>query len=306
MPSVLAMSLSDLELGRARDHGGMHVEPILNRQPPTRDYLVASEAIKRPKFQITEVSPDGSVPSLKASNGLDTNVLLLDGEEFAGAKQNRVVNLSVLVAAGTTLILPVSCVEAGRWEPSTTSMNASGHLDALAVRRKRIDSVTESARRHEGFRSDQLEVWDSIADVLHDSASESMTSALSDAYAARSNDLREFEQAFAPEDDQVGALIAIDGRWTGIELFAQPEIYAAHAGKIIRSNAIAIAASPPSATPQAPKPEAHQVLHHIAEAATEQHSGIGLGTNLRFDNGLWFGSALCVKDQIVHLVAYAR
>jgi hypothetical protein len=41
--------------------------------------------------------------------------LLLDGEQLVGAKQNRIPNMIVLVAAQTEVTIPVSCVEQGRW-----------------------------------------------------------------------------------------------------------------------------------------------------------------------------------------------
>ena len=38
----------------------------------------------------------------------DTRLLfLLDGEELVGAKQNRIVNVTMLVAAHTTIVIPV-------------------------------------------------------------------------------------------------------------------------------------------------------------------------------------------------------
>jgi hypothetical protein len=38
-----------------------------------------------------------------------------DGEQLVGAKQNRILNMTVLVAAETEVTIPVSCVERGRW-----------------------------------------------------------------------------------------------------------------------------------------------------------------------------------------------
>jgi hypothetical protein len=37
-------------------------------------------------------------------------VLILDGEELVGTKQNRIVNTTILVAAGCEIVIPVSCV----------------------------------------------------------------------------------------------------------------------------------------------------------------------------------------------------
>jgi len=44
------------------------------------------------------------------ANGADRPLLLLDGEELIGAKQNRILNTTVLVAAHTEVTIPVSCV----------------------------------------------------------------------------------------------------------------------------------------------------------------------------------------------------
>ena len=42
-------------------------------------------------------------------------MLLYEGEELIGAKQNRVLERSILVAAGSKLEIPAKCVEQGRW-----------------------------------------------------------------------------------------------------------------------------------------------------------------------------------------------
>ena len=62
-----------------------------------------------------EVSRGGSVPELKVVNKSDRMLLILDGEELVGAKQNRIVNTTILIAGNTATVIPVSCVEQGRW-----------------------------------------------------------------------------------------------------------------------------------------------------------------------------------------------
>ena len=48
---------------------------------------------------ITEISTGGSVLELKLVNKPPDKVLVVDGEELMGAKQNRIVNVSFLIAA---------------------------------------------------------------------------------------------------------------------------------------------------------------------------------------------------------------
>ncbi len=55
------------------------------------EYLTLDEALAAKTATVTEVSESGSVPELYFQNEGDLPVLLLDGEELVGAKQNRVL-----------------------------------------------------------------------------------------------------------------------------------------------------------------------------------------------------------------------
>jgi hypothetical protein len=77
-------------------------------------YITLDEALPR-GLCVAETSEAGSVPELVVENPLTERVLLYDGEELVGAKQNRILNVSVLVEAMSGLTIPVSCVEQGRW-----------------------------------------------------------------------------------------------------------------------------------------------------------------------------------------------
>jgi hypothetical protein len=60
------------------------------------DYLTLDEALARRSAHIAEISEGGRVPELKFVNDGEMPVLLLDGEELLGAKQNRVRERSAL------------------------------------------------------------------------------------------------------------------------------------------------------------------------------------------------------------------
>jgi hypothetical protein len=84
---------------------------------------------------ITEVSEAGTVPFLTVANETDRPLLLLDGEELIGVKQNRILNTTVLVTAHTDVTIPVSCVErkssrfptaTGGRGPARASLSSSG------------------------------------------------------------------------------------------------------------------------------------------------------------------------------------
>ena len=82
---------------------------------PRAEYLPFAAA-RAQGFRIGELQAGASVNDLLVENPTDSNVLLYEGEEVLGAQQNRTFDISVLVGAGSKLHVPVSCVEAGRWD----------------------------------------------------------------------------------------------------------------------------------------------------------------------------------------------
>jgi hypothetical protein len=120
--------IENLQIGDAVEHRGIVIAPLFPRRDPVAAYLTLDEALAG-GLRIRETSESGSVPELVVENPLEARVLLFDGEELIGAKQNRILNVSVLVEAKTTLTIPVSCVEQGRWSrdrPSGCSVCSIG------------------------------------------------------------------------------------------------------------------------------------------------------------------------------------
>jgi hypothetical protein len=96
--------------GDVQSHGMLAVLPIMADLPTGPEYLTLGEALAAGTLTITEISEGGSVPELAVINEGNLPVLLLDGEELAGAKQNRVVNTTILLKEHSKIVIPVSCV----------------------------------------------------------------------------------------------------------------------------------------------------------------------------------------------------
>src|SRR6266540_3998397 len=111
-------------------------------------------------FHVTELDAAGSVPELLAKNPLDSNVLLYDGEELLGAKQNRILNVTVLVPARSETKIPVSCVEEGRWHARSAHFAPSAQTAYPELRRRKAVQLS-AAPLERGVA--QHAVWEEVA-----------------------------------------------------------------------------------------------------------------------------------------------
>ena len=110
----LAEAIADVRLGPVVEIGDLSLVALLScRSGPAVDLL--EDGLRNGRTTITEVSEQGRVDRIRVRHEGDRPLLLLDGEEILGAKQNRLVNATFLVPAGAEVDLPVSCVERGRW-----------------------------------------------------------------------------------------------------------------------------------------------------------------------------------------------
>ena len=75
-------------MGEPGIHNGIGLWPVFTVIRPEPTYITLVEALAMDGFKIQEVSQGGSVPNLRVINETPHHVLLFDGEELKGAKQN--------------------------------------------------------------------------------------------------------------------------------------------------------------------------------------------------------------------------
>ncbi len=288
----------------------MTVFPLTCGAGITSDYLTLDEALAEKFAAITEVSEGGSVPELRFVNFGDKRVLLVDGEELVGAKQNRVLNLSIMVPAGKTLVVPVSCVERGRWHHRSREFSSSPRAHYAEGRARKMAQVNASMRASGSRTSDQGEVWNHINEKFSRFRSHSPTSAMSDIYEQQSVRLEDYVRSFTPAGDQVGAVFAIEGKVVGLELFDSPETLRKLFPKLLRSYGLdaldrarsGAATAGARRTPS--RARAAAFLRRVSRANEEQFPALGEGQDLRLTGPSLTGGALAVDGRVVHLSAF--
>lgn len=301
---VLVDRLATLTAAPTMAFENLAVTPLLGPDGAEPDYLTLDEALALGLARVTEVSEAGSVPELRLANQADRAVLLLDGEELVGAKQNRVLNLTILAPAQATIAIPVSCVEAGRWSHQSPEFGSQGRAFYAAGRAAKATQVTESLRASGTRQSRQGEVWDDIAAKSARLGSHSPTAAMAGIYDDYQAPVAAYVQALPAVAGQVGAVFAINGQVRGIELFDFAATLRKLLAKLVASYALD-AIDPHSKTPGVANSTAAAFLRATAGAACTRHASIGEGTDLRLTAAGLAGGTLIARDRVVHLCAFA-
>ena len=302
--SVITEHLSKISIGEAQVRHNLCMYPLLMEGDAEPAYRLLDEALAQKCARVTEVSESGSVPELKFTNDCDRPVLLMDGEELVGAKQNRILNLTVLAPAGKTIIIPVSCVEAGRWHARSAEFSVAGRAHFSRGRASKTEQVSESLRSRGTRHSAQSRVWDEISAKSARMDVDSSTSAAEAMYDANRASLDDYLGGFTAQEHQVGALFAINGEAVGFDLFDAVSTMEKQLPKLVQSFALD-AIDESRQQPKEPGQEAAKSLLQAAgEADIERFPAVGEGDDLRIQGQGITGGGLLHNDRLVHLCVF--
>ncbi|MHB8870623.1 MAG: ARPP-1 family domain-containing protein [Thermoleophilia bacterium] len=332
-PTLFGEALGGLKPEAPVSNGRLTLLPFTCTRPGKTRYVLLAKAIKRGRLTVTEVSDGGAVPYLKAVNQGPWPVLIFDGEELIGAKQNRIVNTTILVGVGET-ILPVSCVEQGRWSHRSRAFASGEWTSHPRLRREKEAQVRNflalapeatpgmarpQQERASDFRADQGAVWQEVERQSRDLGVGSETSAMADAYADRAPDIEEALLAFGgqgsdagpgtpPVEGMVGAAVFLDGAFLCLDTLWSVRRYGQIYPKLLRGYALEALQAPPAKRSKSTDPEA-EVLRLFAElgaATPDERAGVDLGTDLRVETKTAFGAGLAFEGDMLQLSVFPR
>jgi hypothetical protein len=288
----------EVEVGDRLEIGGLSVFPLTSVTKSGPAFLTGPEAFEAGLIEVNELDPP-EVPSLAITNLADVPILLVEGEMLLGGDQNRTMNVTVLCPPQATIIVPVSCVEAGRWgmrrKVSASSKHAPGSLRAAKIANLEKRTADISSRR-----SDQGRVWDEVdrQSVIHNVSSE--TSALDGVQEEIEDQIADQLDRIKPLPNQIGVVCSIGEEVVGLDLFAKTSTLDKYLRGIIAGHAL------DAPLPAAGSGSISAIEHFLAQVDASEYDsdkGVGLGEEILL-HGEIAGIGLSYEKCLVHLAAF--
>lgn len=294
----------EIKLNSFQKHKRMSVVQFAAFPANTFDYISGPRAVKDDLIQVKEVSQAGSVNNLYLFNLSDRYVFFMDGDILSGAKQNRVLNTSVLIAPNSKVTLPVSCVEQGRWSAVSDKFRTSDYLSPQKLRANKSRAVGENLKSENEFMAEQSEVWNDVEKYSIAFRVKSPTRSLTDVYETRKNDFDAFIKNFPVNPDSNGLAVFTDKELLNIDLFNRTDIYNEYYPKILRSAAMEVSALKSKVnkiTEAEAEYKTQDLFDNLEKMDFTEHPGAGVGNEKRFGGDKLTGFELSFKTHLIHL-----
>jgi hypothetical protein len=242
-------------------------------------------------------------------NASDAPVLVYEGEIIEGARQNRTIDQPVLVPAGVEVRVGVSCVEQGRWDARNQNGRfvPSDHATDPGMRAAKRAAANRAAAGGCAARPDQADVWRDVARRLDDNQVASGSGALTDVYRARQAALRDLRDQLALVEDQLGAVVQINGRTLALDFVSRPRVFAELFPRLADGYALmALDAvrSTARADTEASAAAAHDFLRRARRSRTAWIPTAGRGDTYRLTSTGINGCALTAERELICLSAF--
>jgi hypothetical protein len=199
--------------------------------PKAPDIVTLDEAFGQKLLAIKE-KEDESVNQLTLTNKSDRQLFLLAGEVIIGGKQDRIIGQNTIIAANTTQVVPVFCVEHGRWDNSSKVFTSG-------------KALAHGRLRGRASYSGQGEVWQEVASKNEKRNTKSATDTYRGVAQQQQNGtLAASEQkvkaaiAKIDADDRermIGYVVTVNGKVVTVDRFGWPKLFKKLEDKLVKS-----------------------------------------------------------------------
>jgi hypothetical protein len=283
--------------------GQLFVPLFLDDDGPEVDLLEESAA--RGETIVREVSDEGTVERIVVKHSGERLLLLVDGEQITGARQNRIFNASYLVAPGEEVELPVSCVEQGRWSYTSAAFAAAGTTMTATARSRKVRRISSQLISDGSYDANQSAVWADVSAYLTQVDVTSASSSLDEGMQTQLVATDAGVEQLSPSRGQIGIALVRGDALVSIDLFASSSTYQRAYSTVVRG---LLADAPQKKEPRQECDASlvvRKAVSHWCELRAERRAAPGCGTTLVGQSDDLAFVAIAHGDQLYHAVATA-
>ena len=286
---------TNFELLDPQSHENVAVIPIKSEMGSKLDILTLKKGMELGLVEVKELEKS-TVNILTVKNNAVTPLVLIDGEEVVGGDQNRIVNLTSVIAPKSQTNIAVSCTERGRWGYKS-EFKSSPHIADYNTRRSKAVALFKK-------RPVQGEVWASIDRLENNHSFKSRTSAMSESYENQKANLEEMLQSFSIADGQNGILVIVNGEIVGFEILLNPQVYRDFHEKILKSYLIDTEVKTTEFTINVD--EARDIIQNALDSKFKPKETPTMEKSYEFENDDGLGTLYTYENEIVHLSYFKK
>ncbi len=293
--------IKTLEVGEPVYYENLTIIPIYSTAVEnTTACATLDEALEKGWLVVSELE-GGRVPQVSITNNSKRYIYLMGGEILTGCRQDRILGRDVLIKPHSkNIVVPVYCVEQGRWDYQSEKFYSKSNLGTYDLRRE----------AQTGAPSAQSTIWENIADASSRFMVSSQTDAYQEMYEAPEvkRRVQEIEQRFQniPQlnADAIGVVVGIGSRIVSVDLFANPDLFRKLWPKLLKTSAFSAldCYQQGSITPE----DAADFLRSLHAKHYIQKPAIDLGFEVSVIDGEVNANALVYRQATIHLAAFSQ
>jgi hypothetical protein len=262
--------------------------------------MTLTEALKD---NILEVKETDVVSNLKFINkSKDTKILIIEGEVVKGGRQNRVINVTMILDEDSEVIVPTSCVEQGRWSGGKT-FDADAYITpTLYGNLSNSVNLTMSSSRGSAmmYNSDQSSLWGAADTFLCAAATHSDSNDFTKAYEANEEKINDYWNKLKSMFKDYAGIAAVIGKKLIFSIADSKEFFMPQFEKLLRSYILEALT-----VENKIKLSVEEVAKHLDDLLNAKNelfdSPNKIGKIIKFSASDIIGSAFMFNDRVVHL-----
>ena len=240
------------------------------------------------EIEAFEVTSEGVVGQVGIKNKSETFVLILDGEAISGAKQNRISQTTIILNPRSETIIPVNCIERGRWSYSSDrNFNKSDYSISPKMRDRKAEIL-----KNKEIHKLQGAMWNQIDQLSEKFDTKSYTDNLGDVidYAAKENNFNDIDSKL---NNECNGYIVFGTERPFIELFKDNKSRKHYMKKIIKSWIMDIETS------EVQHVDPQYLLNKFLNTAWSKDKSFGAESSYQ-TNDFSNGRTYFLKDEFIH------